>query len=63
MYMNLDLKDVISFVEKLKNEISCVEKGLNSKKYNFENQEKAVLIISDLKNNIEKSITDLEKLI
>lgn len=61
--MNLDLKDVIAFVEKLKNEISCVEKGLSFKKYDFENQEKAVLIISDLKNNVEKSITDLEKLI
>lgn len=60
--MNLDLENVVSFIQKISNEIECLEKGLKSGKYNFEQGKETFLIVQNLKKDVEKAVNCLRKL-
>lgn len=60
--MNLDLESVVSFIQKISNEIECLEKGLKSGKYNFEQEKETFLIVQNLKKDVEKAVNCLRKL-
>lgn len=60
--MNLDLESVVSFIRKILNEIECLEKGLKSGKYNFEQEKETFLIVQNLKKDVEKAVNCLQKL-
>ena len=60
--MNLDLESVVSFIRKISNEIECLEKGLKSGKYNFEQEKETFLIVQNLKKDVEKAVNCLQKL-
>lgn len=60
--MNLDLESVVSFIRKISIEVECLEKGLKSGKYNFEQEKETFLIVQNLKKDVEKAVNCLQKL-
>lgn len=60
--MNLDLESVVSFIRKISIEVECLEKGLKSGKYNFEQEKETFLIVQNLKKDVEKAVNCLRKL-